>query len=164
MKSYNRGILLDNGQKIYFDYGTFDEWCVYVEDDGCRYTPKDVEYFKDLYALGQAYTFDKVYNSFCRVYDGVRRCGWNIINRANCIGICTEVASQYSEHTQYLWVILFMTMLAEEMKAHTILGKRIKRLAIHKILLEQQPIEATAYGMVGRRWYKLDAEMQERGF
>ena len=45
-----------------------------------------------------------------------------------------------------------------------ILKKRIKRLAVHKILLLDEPIDVVAKSMDGVGWRILDAEMQEYGF
>ncbi len=163
MKPYKRGFKLDDGRRIYFDYGTFDSWCVYVEEDDKRISPKDTMYFNELYGLGEKYGFSEVYDSFCMVFDAVKRCGWNLINKTNCLNVCQDVASLYDEDTLSLWVTLYMTMLAEEMKKNTKLGKRIKKLAVYYILMEQRPIEETTKAMVGKRWWELDREMQEVG-
>ena len=38
-----------NSQKVVFDKGKFDDWCVYIVNvDGNKKAPFDIEYFKDL--------------------------------------------------------------------------------------------------------------------
>ena len=48
-----------------------------------------------------------------------------------------------------IFSILYMAMIAEERKAGTRLGKRIKRLGIHKLLIENIPVREAANFMRG---------------
>lgn len=162
--NYNRGFKLSNGYKIYFDVGNFDEWCVHIEDiNGNKKRPTDIDYFQELYYLKQQYGSQYVYDSFCSVYDVVTK-NWDLEAKRQCVDICKKVAQNYEEDTLLLWLTFFMTMVAEENKKNMILKKRIKRLAVHKILLFDEPINVVAKSMDGVGWRILDAEMQKYGF
>lgn len=162
--NYNRGFELSNGYKIYFDVGNFDEWCVYIEDiNGNAKRPTDIDYFQELYCLKQQYGSQYVYDSFCLIYDVVTE-NWDLEAKRQCVDICRKVAQNYTEDTLLLWLTFFMTMVAEENKKNMILKKRIKRLAVHKILLLDEPIDVVAKSMDGVGWRTLDAEMQKYGF
>jgi hypothetical protein len=55
-------------------------------------------------------------------------------------------------------------MLAEEKKAGTRLGKRIKRLGVHKLLIEKRTVDEAANFMRGMNWRTIDTMCKERGF
>ena len=55
-------------------------------------------------------------------------------------------------------------MVAEEKKAGTRLGKRIKRLGVYKLLVENLSVEESANFMRGMNWRQIDALCRERGF
>jgi hypothetical protein len=57
-----------------------------------------------------------------------------------------------------------MGMIAEERKAGTRLGKRIKRLGVHKFLIEKKTVTEAANFMRGMGWRQIDAMCKERGF
>ena len=57
-----------------------------------------------------------------------------------------------------------MGMVAEEKKAGTRLGKRIKRLGVYKLLVENLSVEESANFMRGMNWRQIDALCRERGF
>ena len=63
-----------------------------------------------------------------------------------------------------IFSILYMAMIAEERKAGTKLGKRIKRLGIHKLLIEDKPVHDAANFMRGMNWREIDGLCRERGF
>ncbi len=71
-----------------------------------------------------------------------------------------EIALEFSK----IFTILYMGMLAEENKEGTRLGKRIKRLGVHKLLLEGQTVNESANFMRGMNWRQIDALCKERGF
>lgn len=60
--------------------------------------------------------------------------------------------------------ILYMAMIAEENRAGTHLGKRIKRLGIHKLLIENGSVYDSANFMRGMGWQKIAGLCEERGF
>lgn len=55
-------------------------------------------------------------------------------------------------------------MIAEERKAGTRLGKRIKRLGIHMLLIENIPVREAANFMRGMGWRDIARLCEERGF
>lgn len=125
--------------RLYFDKGTFDDWCVWTFDSKKRkyYFPYDEDYLTWIKELGLQYTNEKVYSDFLQIYDKVKK---GVTNK-ECYDITKKIDSHYEEYTQVWWVIFFMTMYAECMKENTILGKRIKHLAVYNVLVEGDEVE-----------------------
>ena len=63
-----------------------------------------------------------------------------------------------------IFSILYMAMIAEERKKNTRLGKRIKRLGIHKLLIEKSNVLDAANFMRGMGWREIDSLCRARGF
>jgi hypothetical protein len=63
-----------------------------------------------------------------------------------------------------VYVTLYMGMVAEEAKTGTRLGKRIKRLGVHQVLLERLEPEMAANFSRGKPWYELAYLCQSKGF
>ncbi len=57
-----------------------------------------------------------------------------------------------------------MGMLAEENKEKSVLGKRIKRLGLYTLLIEDKPVDHSANFMNGKKCGVLDKLCKERGF
>ena len=57
-----------------------------------------------------------------------------------------------------------MAMIAEEQKKFTRLGKRIKRLGIYKLLIENRSVSESANFMRGMGWRDIATLCEERGF
>jgi hypothetical protein len=55
-------------------------------------------------------------------------------------------------------------MIAEENKENAILGKRIKRLGMHQVLIENMKPEEAAVFSKGKKWKELHRLMKKRGF
>lgn len=55
-------------------------------------------------------------------------------------------------------------MIAEEQKQFTRLGKRIKRLGIHMLLLESKSVHEAANFIRGMGWRDIATHCDERGF
>ena len=55
-------------------------------------------------------------------------------------------------------------MIAEENKGNAILKKRIKRLGMHQVLLENYTPEHAANFSKGKKWKDLDKLMKQKGF
>ena len=55
-------------------------------------------------------------------------------------------------------------MLAEENKEKSVLGKRIKRLGLYTLLIEDKPVDHSANFMNGKKCGVLDKLCKERGF
>jgi len=63
-----------------------------------------------------------------------------------------------------IFSIIYMAMISEEQKAYTKLGKRIKRLGIHKLLVDGVPVNKAANFMRGMKWREIDEICSELGF
>ena len=83
------------------------------------------------------------------------------------LGIINEVAERYGQEKEpilRMLIILHMGMVAENLKRHTRLGKRIKRLGVHDLLLDSGDVNNAAHFMRGMGWREIDALCIERGF
>jgi hypothetical protein len=155
-------VMLD-GTTIEFDRGNFDSFCVYVRDpSGVRRAPTDGEYFAELHSLGLVYRPDKIYGEFVSLYDlTTEDLDVQVLRHID------RAAAQYQNDSQRvvkLLTILYMAMIAEEKRANTRLGKRIKRLGVHELLVGGRSIDDAANFMRGMSWRAIDAMCQERGF
>lgn len=153
-----------NGFSLGYDTGNFDNYCIYVTSpSGKRYAPKDTDYFERLYRLGQRFGINQVYEDFVSIYDKVHK----KVEQEVLVDFITELSQHYDDKALLADInfsILYLGMIAEENKENSILGKRIKRLGVHTLLLENLPIDKAANFMRGRRWRELDALCRERGF
>ena len=78
-----------------------------------------------------------------------------------------EIASRYEPYqakVENIFGILYAGMIAEEQKDKKILGKRIKRLGVHQVLVELVEPKIAANYSRGKRWSDLDIECKQRGF
>lgn len=158
VKSFKDGSFLE------YNRGSFDGWCVfYTNTEGIRIAPKDTDYFKDLYEFSLKYGVDKLYYDYVKIYDSTEK----IINEDVLIYI-TQIANEYDEQDRLeidiMFSILYMAMISEENKKYSKLGKRIKRLGIYYLLIENNTIEESATFMTGMGWRDIDKLCDERGF
>ena len=109
--------------------------------------------------MGKRYGEDRVYEDFLRVYD----VSVFDYDDEKAYGVIQEVAKGYREPTEHWWSVFYKTMVAEERKENTILGKRIKRLGVYNVLFDKYPPRKTARYMRGMDWRDLDDLMYERG-
>ena len=146
-----------------YDRGGFDDWCVYLTDaSGNRKPPRDTDYFVQLKNLAERFGTNKVYSDYIRVYDLT---GKQISN--DCLDSISLLSEEYGAsaiQVDTIFSILYMAMIAEERKAGTRLGKRIKRLGIHKLLIEDRPVHEAANFMRGMGWRDIAHLCEERGF
>ncbi len=152
-----------DGGALEFDQGRFDEHCVYeVQPDGGRSAPSDVGYFAGLLRIARARGENRVYEDFVRVFE---------VSETEVTETSVEVIRLLSEHygsdepsALRIFLILHMGMIAENVKKNTRLGKRIKRLGVHALLLEGYSVDRAANFMRGKGWREIDAMCRERGF
>lgn len=148
---------------IEYDQGKFDKWCVYyTSSNGVRTPPKDTDYFRALQQLAATYGAERIYADFVQVYDMT---GKQLENHK--LQIISEIASTYGKDSlamDVLLSILYVAMISEEKVTYTKLGKRIKRLGVHLLLLEGASVDYAANIMRGKKWYDIDADCKERGF
>lgn len=154
-----------DGSYLEYDQGSFDAWCVYLtRPNAQRYAPKDYQYFERLLALADRYGRDRIYRDFCTIYE---RTGKTIEEQV--LDLIKQLGSRYDDPADALnisidFTIMYMGMIAEENKAHAILGKRVKRLGIYQVLYDGlSPMEAAFFSR-GKKWRGLDALCKLKGF
>jgi hypothetical protein len=129
---------LSDGSTIEFAQGNFDVWCVFVKRPNAgRYAPKDTDYFARLAELYRANS--QIYQDYLAIYDATTK----ELSRAVLQDVTYRAQRYQAElrvEVDLLLTILYAAMVAEENRANTRLGKRIKRLAVNQILLEQMPV------------------------
>ena len=155
---------LKNSRIVIFDTGKFDNWCVYiVEADGSRKAPFDIDYFTDLKSISKDYINDKIYNDFVSIYKLTNK----TIDK-NTIVLIDKIVSSYKLEHQIIieqcFTVLYAGMIAEENKKFAILKKRIKRLGMHQILIDDLSPFIAANFSKGKKWRQLDALMKTKGF
>ena len=152
-----------DGSFLEYDWGGFDNWCVYLTDaSGNRKPPRDTDYFAQLKNLAERFSTDKVYNDYVKVYELTGK----EVSKAALDSI-SRLSKEYgasANQVDTIFSILYMVMIAEERKAGTRLGKRIKRLGIHKLLIENIPVCEAANFMRGMCWQDIARLCEERGF
>lgn len=157
IKSFSDGSFLE------YDRGSFDEWCDYLtKSDGSRKPPRDVDYFSQLKQLAGKYGTNQVYNNYVRVYDLT---GKQVEEQS--LNAISQIAASYGNDAfeiDVIFSILYMAMIAEEQKEHTRLGKRIKRLGIYTLLIENRSVSEAANFMRGMSWRDIAKLCEERGF
>jgi hypothetical protein len=151
---------LSSGVLISFVNGNFDEWCIEITyPTGKKTYPKDSEYFTELKELNE--TEPTIYEDFVTIYDLTEKEPTQEVK-----DLCNKLASKYKKpnKVERLFLTLYAGMIAEENKADTKLGKRIKRLGMHQLLVEQgHPVIVANYSR-GLNWKAIDAECKARGF
>ena len=152
-----------DGSYLEYDRGSFDDWCVYLtKSNGSRKPPRDVDYFQQLKDYAARYGEDTIYNDYVKVYDLT---GTEL--EPSVLQEISNIASSYGNDAleiDIIFSILYMAMIAEENKANTRLGKRIKRLGIYKLLIENCSVHNYANFMRGMGWRDIAALCDERGF
>ncbi len=152
-----------DGSFLEYDNGKFDNWCVYLTNpDGNRRPPRDTDYFNELKSFAEAYGVLKVYDDYVRVYGMT---GSQIDEKVlTNISLIANSYGQDALQMDIMLSILYMAMIAEERKENTRLGKRIKRLGIHALLIESRSVSDAANFMRGMGWRDIDRLCRERGF
>ncbi len=154
-----------DGSYLEYAEGNFDHWCVYMVNPAknFRRPPLDVDYFGFLKEQAQTYGAEKIYNDFVTFYGQTGK-----VVEQRVLDLIEHIAvngygDKWLDFTK-IFTILYMGMLAEENKAFTRLGKRIKRLGMHKLLIENETVADAANFMRGMGWRQIDAMCKQRGF
>ena len=152
-----------DGSFLEYDRGSFDDWCVYLTNiSGNRRPPRDTDYFSQLKSFAEQFGVEKVYGDYVKVY--------NMTGKQADSGVLHSIsflAKSYGTNAlqaDRLFSVLYMAMIAEERKAGTRLGKRIKRLGVHKLLIENNSVGDSANFMRGMGWRDIARLCEERGF
>lgn len=152
-----------HGGYIEFDNGSFDDWCVYlIRANGERFAPADVHYFSRLKLLAKVYDAQKIYDDFVVIYN---RTGAKVSK--NILELITILSRFYGKDALEIEIwfnVLYAGMVAEENKQNAILKKRIKRLGMYQLLIENISTEEAANFSKGKKWTELDKLMKKKGF
>ncbi len=154
--------LFSNGSKLFFDKGVFDEWCVYMQHSGARkYAPTDVQYFGRLQQYARTFGAKVVYTDFLKIYEQTKKSV-----SAEVLAYITELSAKYGNDSTLVemdFTIIYAGMIAEENKAYTKLGKRIKRLGVYQVLIEGVAPTVAAQFSKGKKWTEIEQECIRRG-
>lgn len=152
-----------DGSFLEYDRGQFDDWCVYLTRPNVgRYAPRDFQYFQRLQQFAEQYGSQSLYNDFVAIYNKTSKAMDN-----SMFEFIVDLCQKYDEDSLTIAIdfsIIYMGMVAEENKAFTKLGKRIKRLGVYQTLMENISYSDAANFSRGRKWRELDAICKERGF
>lgn len=146
-----------------YDRGNFDDWCIFLSrPTHPRFAPRDWQYFTRLQQLAERYGPAKIYADFVTVFAATgRELDPQLLTRI------TDFSNDYAQdalRADIVFTLLYAGMLAEENKAFAPLGKRIKRLGVHQVVLEGLPPKDAAVFSVGRPWQELAKLCESRGF
>lgn len=147
-----------DSSEIGFGKGRFDDFCVYLDNK----PPLDVHYFTRLYELKEIYGGSNIYNDFIYIYELVTKKLESAV-----LEDITYISQKYKDdiiRVDKIFTILYMAMIAEENKVNTKLGKKIKRLGVHQILIENITPNVSANYSKGMKWREIEKECIERGF
>ena len=152
-----------DGSSIGYGRGKFDDWCVYFTDAAGRVrAPLDREYFLEMRKLADRFGTEKTYGDFVRIYNLT----WNEISE-EVLRIIDETAETYEDEALKVSVLLttlYMGMIAENNKERAKLGKRIKRLGVHILLVGNVDYRIAANFMRGMSARDLNALCIQYGF
>ena len=152
-----------DGSRVEYDRGSFDDWCVYLTRPNVpRYAPKDIEYFTFFKNMSEIYVDNDVYRDYVQIYDMT-----NHQIEGGIFNHITELSQQYNgqalDFDIYL-TIVYAAMVAEENKRNTRLGKRVKRLGMCQVLVENEEPQIAANFSKGMGWREIARICDERGF
>lgn len=152
-----------NGSYLEYDNGKFDDWCVYLtQPNGSHKPPQDIDCFFALKRLAIRYSAERVYEDYIQVYELTgNQVDSQVLDR---ISLVAKKYDSDSLEVDILFSVLYLTMISEEQKRYTRLGKRIKRLGIYVLLMEDQSVQESADFMRGMNWREIDTLCRERGF
>lgn len=157
IKEYSNGIKIEVGP------GKFDDYCVYVTNEqGRRKAPCDVEYFSFFVEKSKIHTNSRIYSDFVKIYDMTTgKIEQEVLNDIERISINYQKDSQEFD----LWfTVIYLGMVAEELKKFAILKKRIKRLGMYQILMENMCVDEAASFSKGRKVAELSPLCKSKGF
>jgi hypothetical protein len=152
-----------DGSVLEFDRGKFDDWCLYLTRPTIpRYPPLDVEYFAQLKSLAARHSTRAVYEDFVTIFNRT-----NEHISPHVLEMIFHMSHTYGPDAleiDILLTILYGGMVAEMNKRSTKLKKRVKRLGIHQLLLEDYSPEDAGSFSRGKGWEIIDMECCIRGF
>jgi hypothetical protein len=140
---------------LLYDRGSFDEYRVSFYDNKLhhRSSPHDAQFFNFLLKMGQPETVWQMIVSLARQID--KHTEFQNINLPKLSGSLEE---------EKVFSALAAAMMAEERKAKTKLGKRVKLLGCHQVLIQKIPPRVAAKWSRGKPWKEIAVECEKWGF
>lgn len=156
-------IYLSNGSYLCFNQENFDKWCVYeISQTGSKKAFKDIEYFNELYKYTLNFDKKELYKDFVTIYDlTTNNFDYKIIP------VIKNISTKYGIYKNDIFKIfslLYMGMIAENNKENTKLGKRIKRLGVYYLLIENKDPNFCANSMRGHSSKEINDICLKAGF
>ncbi len=112
--------------------------------------------------MGRIYGAQRLYSDLRKIYTLT---GKDINEKV--LDYISLVSEEYQENhlkIEILFTVLYAAFIAEENRARTKLGKRIKFLGIHQVLIEGISPEIAANYSRGMSWQNISKLCEERGF
>jgi len=156
--------IISSDIEIFYDRGSFDEWCVYINNQGIKTAPKDIEYFKFFIELGKSYSNQKVYNDYIKIY--------NLVSQKiekKVLDLIIDISKNnydavLSKEVTINFTVIYAGMVSERNKKFTVLKERIKRLGMYQILVLNFSAEVAANYSKGKKAKELDIICKKYGF
>lgn len=154
----------EDGSSYKFVFGSFDPWCVeYFKNNEAQERITDEISFKALLVYGKKVGYHNEYEDFVEIYNMMSD-GIDETEISKRIEIISEKYEEYKLKVNKLFHFLFMCMIAEDNKKRTVLGKRIKRLGVHRLLIEGISPKVAANETKHVKSNKISNMCTERGF
>jgi len=157
------------GQKVILGFGTgkFDDWCIYVLSRNKKWMrfPTDEWYFGIVKSWTEFWSPKNIYADFVKIYE-VTTADCKPATVAPILELIKGLAWNYRDEfeAQIIFTILYMGMVAEENKDGAILKKRIKRLGMYQLLMEDMSPHEAAHFSRNKSTLELAPYCNERGF
>ena len=149
---------------LFYAWGSFDKWCVFEGNahNLNRAKPlKDIEYFKQIKWLAEKYSPDHVWENFKYLYNAMAD---DMPEEYVCDRI-SDLAKNFPMNSLFadkLYTKLYLTMLAEERKENSMLGRSIKALGIHQVVKENMSPYVAANFSFNLPWRTIEGYCKER--
>ena len=153
---------LSDGTIIAQGKGSFDDYCVFVTRKGQRTAPRDVEYFTFFQQKSQVYGAERIYNDFVEIYNMTT----GVVNSTilEKINVISQTYGSDALEFNMWYTAIYLGMVAEELKARAVLKKRIKRLGMYQLLMENRNVYEAANFSRGKSARELGVLCTEYGF
>ena len=151
-----------DGTWLEYDRGRFDNWCVYFCNGSGRRAILDIEYFSQLKNMASKYGKRKVYKAFEKIYDETE---W--IFNPDILKKIDTISNEFGTDALLMNILLtelYATMIAEENKRGSVLGKKIKRFGIHQVLFQGFTVEQAASYTKGMKAKDIERMCVAAGF
>lgn len=141
-----------DGTSVVFDRGSFDNYRVsfYCLKGRHIKSPKDVEFLNYFLSIGEN---EKVWSN---IYSSFR----SINSKTKFNEVIFPKIKGTVEEEKYLSAYA-AALIAEERKANTRLGKLVKFIALHQVLMQDWDSYAASKWSYGRKWTEIAAECEK---